>query len=166
MAAGVSCWGVLGMEEMVTSPVVQSIRGLVSWSQGSPRIRFSWPQLTTRNSLFSSVSAIRRWRVTLWRIIPPWLVLPSIFCAFRGWESLCSWYPFFFAKSQSIKSLIALLSTRAKVSMICAPSFTKMEIGMQIGFSSGSDMNTGAIVSRGKDVDIFLQSKNPRLPLL
>ena len=28
------------MEEMVTSPVVQSIRGLVSQSQGNPRIRF------------------------------------------------------------------------------------------------------------------------------
>ena len=47
------------------------------------------------------------------------------------------------------------------MSMICAPSFAKMEIGMQIDFSSGSDMNTGAIVSRGKDVDTFLWCKNP-----
>ena len=65
-----------------------------------------------------------------------------------------------------MKSPVALLSTRVKVSMICAPSFAKMEIGMRIDFSSGSDMNTGAIVSRGKDVDTFLQSKNPQLPQL
>ena len=164
MAARESCQGVLGVKEIVTSPVVQSMRGLTSWSQGSPRIRFSWPHLTTRNTLFSSVSAIQRWRVTLWQIIPPWLALPSTFCAFRGWKSLCSWYPFFLAKSWSMKSPVASLSTKAKVSTICAPLFTKMKIGMWIDFSSGSDMNTGAIIFRGKDIDTFLQSKNPQLP--
>ena len=141
MAAGKSCWGVLGMEEMITSPVVQSMRGLVSWSQDSPRIRFSCPQLTTRNSLFSLISAIWRWRVTLWWTIPPWLALLSTFCTFSSWESLCSWYPFFLAKSWSMKSPVAPLSTRAKVSMICAPSFAKIEIGMWIDFSSESDNN-------------------------
>ena len=59
-----------------------------------------------------------------------------------------------------IKSPVALLLTRVKVSMICAPSFAKMETGIQIDFSSGSDTNTGAIVSEGKDVDT-LWSKNP-----
>ena len=59
-----------------------------------------------------------------------------------------------------MKSPVALLSTRAKVSMICAPSLAKMEIGMRIDFSSGSNMNTGAIVSRDKNVDTFLRSKN------
>ena len=69
---------------------------------------------------------------------------------------------FFFIKSWSIKSLVAPLSTKAKMSMICAPSFTKMEMEMQMDFSSGSDTNTGAIISGDKDVDTFLQSKNPR----
>ena len=138
--------------------------GLISWSQDSPRIRFSWPQLTTRNSLFSSVLAIQRWRVTLWQITPPWLAFPSTFCALSGWESLCSWYPLFLARSWSIKSPIAPLSTRVKVSMICAPSFAKIEMGMWMDFSSGSDTNIGAIFSGGKDVDTFLQSKNPWLP--
>ena len=74
----------LGMEEIVTSPMVQLMRGLISWSQGSPRIKFSWPQLTTRNSLFFSVLEIWRWRVTLWQITPPWFALLSTFCALSG----------------------------------------------------------------------------------
>ena len=44
--------------------------------------------------------------------------------------------------------------------MICAPSFAKTEMGMQMDFSSGSDTNTGVIISGGKDIDTFLQSKN------
>ena len=47
--------------------------------------------------------------------------------------------------------------------MICAPSFAKIEMGMQMDFSSGSDTNIGAIISEGKDVNTFLQSKNPQL---
>ena len=70
---------------------------------------------------------------------------------------------FFLTKSQLIKPLVALLSTRAKVSMICTSSFAKMEMEMQMDFSSGSDTNTGAIISGGKDIDTFLQSKNPQL---
>ena len=148
---------------MVTSPVVQSMRGLFSWSHSSPRIRFSCPQFTTKNSVFFLVSAMWRWRVTLWWIIPPWLALPSIFYALSGWKSLCIWYPFFLTRFQSIKSPVPPLSTRAKVSTICAPSFTKMEMGMQMDFSFGSDTNTGAIISGGKNVDIFLWSKSPWL---
>ena len=46
--------------------------------------------------------------------------------------------------------------------MIYAPSFAKMEMGMQMDFSSEFDTNIGAIISGGKDVDTFLQSKNPQ----
>ena len=45
--------------------------------------------------------------------------------------------------------------------MICAPLFAKMEMEMQMDFLSGSDTNTEAIISGGKDVDTFLWSKNP-----
>ena len=48
------------------------------------------------------------------------------------------------------------------VSTIYAPLFAKMEMGMQMDFSSGSDTNTGVIISGGKDIDTFLQSKNPQ----
>ena len=150
---------------MVTSPVVQLISGLISWSHGSPRIRFFWPQFTTRNSLFFLVLVIWRWRATLWWITLPWLALLSMFCALSGWESHCIWYPLFLTRFWSIKSPVALLLTRARMSTICASLFTKMETGMQMDFSSGSDTNTGAIISRGKDIGTFLQPKNPQLLL-
>ena len=164
MVAGESCWGFLGIEEVVTSPVAQLTSELISWSHGSPKIRFSCPQFTTKNSLFSSVLAIGRWGVIVWQMAPPWLAFPSTFCALNGWESLCIWYPFLLIKSQSIQSPIAPLLTRAKVSMICAPSFTKMKMWTWMDFSSGSDTNIGAIISGGNNLDTFLQSKNPWLP--
>ena len=165
MAAGESCQGVLGMEEIVTSPMVQSMRGLTSRSQGSPKIRFSWPQLTTRNTFFLlsfSNPEVEGYFVADYSSLISTSI--HVLCFKQLGESLCSWYPFFLAKSWSMKSPVAPLSTRVKVLMICAPLFAKMEIEMWIDFSSESDMNIGAIVSGGKDVDTFLQSKNPWLP--
>ena len=63
---------------------------------------------------------------------------------------------FLFDQVSVDKITTVLLLTRAKVSMICAPSFTKMEMGMQMDFSSGSNTNIGVIISGGKDIDTFL----------
>ena len=97
--------------------LTQLIVGLTSFSQGSPRITFSFPRLRTWKVIHQAIPPTSRNRVVENRITPLELMELSMFCAwigvFRCWVgSLC-----FLTNPQSMQEILAPLSMRARVSM-------------------------------------------------
>ena len=95
---------------------VQLIEGLTSFSQGSPRIMFSFPRLRTWKVTWRAIPPTSRNRVVENRITPFELIELSAFYAwirvFRRWVGgLC-----FLMNPQSMQEMLALLSIRARVS--------------------------------------------------
>jgi hypothetical protein len=123
----------------------------------------SFPNPAIKNDVSSSFPLILRLTMALCVTTPCSFRIPSAFLVIQGFLSLMSGMLWSFANSESMNSLEAQQSKRARVSTIC--SFVPIATGKFIDWGVMSATSTEEIIKvESLDVALSLLIKNPLSP--
>jgi hypothetical protein len=144
-------------------PSFQLMIGLFFLNQVRPRMTLSFPNPAIKNDVGSSFPLILRLTMALCVTTPCSFRVPSVFLVIQGFLSLMSGMLWSFTNSESMNSLEAPQSKRARVSTVC--SFVPIATGKFIDWGVMSATSTEEIIkAESLDVAPSLLIKNPLSP--
>jgi hypothetical protein len=144
-------------------PSFQLTIGLFFLNQVRPRMTLSFPNPAIKNDVGSSFPLIPRLTMALCVTTPCSFRVPSAFLVIRGFLSLMSGMLWSSANFESMNSLEAPQSKRARVSTVC--SFVPIATGKFIDWGVMSATSTEEVnKSESSDVAPSLLTKNPLSP--